>query len=341
MDNATTLSRKRLQDLDNNQGTAKIEIRPLPTFGLAASSFLPKLVYLRNAHLLGQCGIPVTAQCEILVDALVHEDLDAEILEAGREDMPFHQIRGEVFPLYGKWMDGFWHWMMEGIPTVIMAEAAHFTGSYIVPSGGSFIKESLEILGIAPSRIIVYPGGHIFAPCIVVPIKIMGAGLVDFPGVLNEMRRRFLLLQDHTELSGKNERFYVSRAKSQTRPRQVVNEEHVLNVLRAFDFSVIHFEDLSLREQILVASRSTAMVGPHGAGFLHTLFMQPRSLVVEFFSPRYINPTNLGAVAILDHDYRMLPSWVWNETYPHGDNIEVQLNLLELTIRSALECARK
>jgi protein O-GlcNAc transferase len=85
---------------------------------------------------------------------------------------------------------------------------------------------------------------------------------------------------------------YISR---QGGGRRLVEEDHVglVNALRGLEkegiceVNVAMMERMSMREQIAVAARSTIIVGVHGNGLTHQLWMQPslRSAVFEIWAP--------------------------------------------------------
>lgn len=56
----------------------------------------------------------------------------------------------------GYWAEGFYHWMIEWLTRVLVAESAGFRGVYLVPAQRSFVLQSLEPLGIPESRIQLY-----------------------------------------------------------------------------------------------------------------------------------------------------------------------------------------
>ena len=51
----------------------------------------------------------------------------------------------------------------------------------------------------------------------------------------------------------------------------------------ALGFQTVYFEDISLREQLHLAISAEAMIGAHGSGLCHSLFMDERSTLVELF----------------------------------------------------------
>ncbi|KAJ7053345.1 hypothetical protein C8F01DRAFT_996814 [Mycena amicta] len=111
---------------------------------------------------------------------------------------------------------------------------------------------------------------------------------------------------------------YISRQGGR---RQLVQADHEMLVKSLYeleaegicDVQVVRMEQMTLKEQIDVAKNSTILLGVHGNGLTHQLWMQPspRSTVIEMFFP--------GGYTF---DYEMLARnmghkhyAVWNDTY--------------------------
>ena len=71
--------------------------------------------------------------------------------------------------------------------------------------------------------------------------------------------------------------------KSTAKARRIINSEEVEALVIEHGYKTVYFENLSLREQLTIASHSTAMVAPHGSGMTHMLFMKKRSSIIELF----------------------------------------------------------
>ncbi|MFN7225598.1 MAG: glycosyltransferase family 61 protein, partial [Paracoccaceae bacterium] len=76
-------------------------------------------------------------------------------------------------------------------------------------------------------------------------------------------------------------RFYIARSPGHARMRQMRGEAALTDLLDAFGFARIHFEDLAPLEQIALMAQAEVMVSPHGAGFANMLFANPKATVIE------------------------------------------------------------
>jgi|GEM_PF-3430818 len=298
--------------------------------------FTPKIYRVSNAYALGEFGIPVTEEGMILMDPLIQErniDIKGSLISTWNHRSEVTALPGEYMMLYGLWSEGFWHWLMEYLPTIIMAEAAGYRGKYVVPQA-PFIAESFQLLGIDLARVLAYVGGSFHVEQLVIPIRPAGAQLINLKALLMELRSK-LIFGARASHASSARRLYISRAHV-NRPRKVVNESDVVQAISQYKFESVALEKLSLTDQIGLTTQADVLMGPHGAGMLHCLFMKPESLVVEFFSPLYVNMTILPTLTHLKHRYHMISSYSFDGASPHGDDIHVCPELLNLVLRNEL-----
>lgn len=76
-------------------------------------------------------------------------------------------------------------------------------------------------------------------------------------------------------------RFFVGRKPGASRLREMVGQDQLLEVLHAFGFAEVAFEDMDPLEQIAIMARAEIMISPHGAGFTNMLFANPDAIVIE------------------------------------------------------------
>lgn len=326
--------------------SAKEYLKLFPSGGIAIAASLfendnsrtTTLSQLSNFTLYGRGAIPINAEDVVLTDSLLHEDLSSEleiVLQSQYSETPTKVLNGEYLPLYGKWCDGFWHWIMECLPAILIAESAGYKGKYIVPAGGSFINESIQLLDISSDRVLPYLGGNLQIENLFLVERIAGSGLNQYRGLTLELRRRLLTAVGiKAEPQGAN-RLYLTRNFGE-RPRRIVNENELAELLVKYQFETVCLERLSLHEQIIITSQASVLFGPHGAGMLHALFMPRGSLVMELFSPLYINTANLPAIDFLNHRYRIMPSLNTDGKYQYGEDINISRYLLDLLLRQEL-----
>jgi capsular polysaccharide biosynthesis protein len=108
-----------------------------------------------------------------------------------------------------------------------------------------------------------------------VPTRPLVGGRWIDPGVAAWLRRRVGGC-DTARSSGR--RLYVSRRLTST--RRLVNEDEVVESLRALGFEAVTPETLSVREQISLFAEASHIVGPAGAALTNMLYSAPGAQVV-------------------------------------------------------------
>lgn len=235
----------------------------------------------------------------------------------------YQRLPGDYALLANVWSATFYHWFEELLRVVILEDAG-FQGRYIIHQQGTFIPDSLELLGISPERFVFHVGDNLVVERLWITAR---------TGIPTSLRQRpNLFYRFRSRLLGKvqsepGKRLFLIRGEEVYNHRDVVNRDAVLRVATAFDYEAVDLGKLPFREQVALAASSTSMMGMHGAAFCHTSFMPRRSTVVEFFSPIYINYSCLPMVDLLAHRYVPLASQVY-ETYPHGVNSYVDTDVL-------------
>lgn len=89
---------------------------------------------------------------------------------------------------------------------------------------------------------------------------------------------------------------YLGRPRHNS--RYIINEEELLvkmsatfGNMKGVEISINHdFGALSFEEQINVAANSDIMIGPHGAGMTHVLFLKPQSVLIELIPNGWADP---------------------------------------------------
>ncbi|MFN8670457.1 MAG: glycosyltransferase family 61 protein [Candidatus Sericytochromatia bacterium] len=273
---------------------------------------------------------------------------EAEDVLSGKNPIECINLKdSEYISLLGKWKHNLWHWTFETLVYVIIAEAFGFKGKYIVKSD-VFLKNKLEtltLLGIAPERILVKNKEIYFLIDNVSVVEKLDFTDERFLLLLSIIREKFLksIYADNLlNIPKKERKIYISREKVKNSTndtvngRYIYNEDEVWELLKNYGFEKIYMEDFSIKDQIKMASETSFLIGGHGSGILHSLFMPEKSKIIELFSPVYINfCSSKLPVKLLKHDYRMLLPQIC-ETYPHGtyhnSPVEVDVEYLEIIL---------
>lgn len=95
------------------------------------------------------------------------------------------------------------------------------------------------------------------------------------------LRARALRAIAGRDVSHLPKRVYIRRAPGQARDRQMQGEAALVELLEAFGFTALAFEDLTPLDQIALMAGAEVMVSAHGAGFANMLFANPQCTVIE------------------------------------------------------------
>jgi capsular polysaccharide biosynthesis protein len=127
-------------------------------------------------------------------------------------------------------------------------------------------------------------------------------------------------------------RVYISRRLA-ARGRRVANEEELTALLERYGFGCYAMESLSLREQLALMMQAEVLIGPHGAGILHCLFMPEHSTVIELYAEGFEEKTNRAALELLRHRHL---SFVAQDVRgdPYAGEFVVDLSKLEAMLQS-------
>lgn len=234
------------------------------------------------------------------------------------------------------WSDNYYHWFAEVIPRLYAARINGYNAPVILPAkyrNIQFVQHTLNILQSEPP-IYIQPKKSLKIK------QLMVATHLGLPGISNDdiMFNLATFLREGLSIGPtKGKRIYVSR--SQSKMRNILNEEQLLPVLKKFDFQVVHFENLSFEKQVELAGSSSIIMGPHGAGLTNMLFMPEGSKVIEIHpASSKINACFFALCSALKHDYFYItgPKDQLDLPYQHC-NFTVNPSHLEQTILKALE----
>jgi protein O-GlcNAc transferase len=112
---------------------------------------------------------------------------------------------------------------------------------------------------------------------------------------------------------------FIDRMKT----RVLLNHtEYLEDVKSSFPNVIIQevdFETISFKEQLQVLRQTDILVGVHGAGLTHAMFLPPRSSVVEILPPQVDIKVFENLASLLDHSYFSVRSSKRSDTSPEVD----------------------
>lgn len=222
-------------------------------------------------------------------------------------------------------------WLYIHLPRVLVASQIANDSDILFPARDllSDVKLGLlDRLGIAPLQFLD-PSDDI--------LEIDELTLVDTctfnPELLGELRKR--LTGDLA--TGERRRIYISREKCSI--RRLANEPQLMSVLEPFGFEKVHFEDLTLDEQIETMHSAEVVVAPHGAGLANLLFCPTGTHVVEIQDPDDPNPHFYTLAALLGHNYWLVQGSVNPQEEPHVRDITAPISEISNILSTRLDLA--
>ncbi len=307
---------------------------------LIEAAMMPDVFYVPGALAAGQ-SVQVVGNHQMPLEA-VFDDFTPRfvrqaLLKRGLTELPDPEdtIDGTVCILGNVFSRNFSHWHEE-MMKVIVLERIGYDCNYVIAELPAFAKELLELIGIVPKRILeVRRPTRFRAALFSTPVSYRN--VAEYPDVLLALRER-LFEADRGGQSRFGPRLWLDRGQQTRLGRKLINEEEVCRLLDRYSFERVDMGSLSVANQIAIARDARVISGLHGAQFVHTQLMNPRSWVIECFSPMYLNPSYTEIYRVLRHSYAQITSTNTPlSPYPHGSDVLVDCQQLDLAMRAATE----
>ena len=242
-------------------------------------------------------------------------------------------VTGHEFLLvYNYYAIGYGHWLSDVIPRIYVMRDYINNYKIILPAQyNSFHLKALEPFNIDPDNILYLEETNEW--CQIDNLSVishvgMTCNVKD--SILQSIRDFYYEYYKINSIKKSKRRIYVSRAK--TKRRFVVNEIEVVELLKKFNFEVIHFQEYDFQEQFHIASETEIMIGLTGSGLNNMMFMPSNSKVLEFkMVGDYHNLHYFGFASGLNLDYYYLMCTTTGEDRFNADFI-VDISNLEKTI---------
>ena len=202
------------------------------------------------------------------------------------ETIPFRKktiIKEPVVLLSLPWHHNFYHWLIEILPRLQLYDLSeHLQGlRIVVPNSASkFVKASLSLTKYIDQVWFLNDGVYQFEKLHILS-RLSKAGDVS-PLAIKWLNENLV----NQQTSSPRKRIYVSRADAKY--RFVTNESEVQNLLSHFGFETVVMTKYSLEEQIQIFQQAEIVIGSHGAAFGHSAFMNPGSVLIEFFQSGHL-----------------------------------------------------
>jgi capsular polysaccharide biosynthesis protein len=252
-------------------------------------------------------------------------------------DQPFdvQYFDGDVCILGNVFSRNFTHWHEELLKVQMLALAG-VECDFVFSRLPGFAREALQLLGVPGHRIHDIDQPTVFRSAYyTTPVNY--ENVWQYPGLLLKLREA-LLAAAEPDPPSYGPRLWLERGEQTRLGRALVNAEEVYRCLEECGFERLDMGALPLNRQIAVAERMEVMAGLHGSQFVHSQLMPPRSLIIECFSPLYMNPTYTSIYHALGHRYCQLTS-TNTPVFPYQHGGDVEVDCLQLRVALAEVCS--
>lgn len=189
------------------------------------------------------------------------------------------RLNDRAFWITDNWGSAYFHWLLDSLPRLYVVRDQLPEATLLLPE--EFRSSDYVLPSLAPFDIgsIRFVGGQEVLRCrkLVVPSHIGSSGRYN-EEVVRDLRQFYRSY--YVGRGGKSpDRIYISRSKATK--RRIINEDEVIEVVRAYGFSVVCFEDYPFQEQVRMMLQARYVVANHGAGLANMLFLPESSSVFE------------------------------------------------------------
>lgn len=202
---------------------------------------------------------------------------------------PARFLKGRTLILASTGGESYYHWMMDVLPRVGLAEKNgfelesfdHFVVNEIIKP---FQRETLQALGIPLEKCRVFGKRKNAYLC-------EEAVLPSLPGpmgVPSAESVKFLRSSFPADPEKGVELLFVGRGNEGH--RLLLEAKKIWTGLQRLGFTQIEPEKMSVAEQARAFRSARVVVGAHGAALANLAFCRPGTQVIELFSPLYVNP---------------------------------------------------
>ncbi len=236
--------------------------------------------------------------------------------------LPAQKVEHAVW-ITDDWSHGYFHWMTDALPRLIVAEPYISNHVVLLPEtyrDYKFIEQSLSFFSIKP-----YYTSFRRVHCkeLVLPSHTALSGNYN-KDILHKLRAKF---QSGKTLPQPSRKIYVSRQNAAK--RMITNDQEVVKLLITCGFEIHFFEKYSFNEQVKLMQETKVLVGMHGAGLTNMLFMPENGAILELRNNTDKNNNCYFSMASdLNHDYYYLLNQ-GNTSDTHKVNIFVDIQALK------------
>ncbi len=213
------------------------------------------------------------------------------------------KIAGRVVVITRIDHDCYGHWLAELLTRLLMVHAQDIEYDWIyTPYTHRYIKESLALLGIDPSKIVepFHATHYIQADELIVPSlpsrQIPSSPSSHFTGyypatfycpdwTIALLRDTFLPIIKNQDFAFASKKVFISRNDSHQ--RRMINEDQIFALFEQKGFKRYRMSNLSFAQQLALFYNADYIVAAHGSALTNLIFCQPHTKVIEIFQNQF------------------------------------------------------
>ena len=227
----------------------------------------------------------------------------------------------------------YYHWICDALPRLLLLREKHPNCTLLVPAPTpDYVVETTRKLGF--HHLLGVTRGQVLKVENLILPELTAKGGMQNKDLINRVREE-LTAGVNPVATVSRRRIYASR--SLAKMRKISNEQEVIQMLKRYDFEIVHFESLSFAQQIELVYNAQILVGMHGANLTNLLFMPRQSQVIEIMNQDYENFCYYHLASNVSVKYSCLMS-----AGQHGgkgrndDDLSVNITELEAAVQAAL-----
>ena len=238
--------------------------------------YLSKVRVLPNGYIIRR-GLPLSQSFSTRGRGLAYARRAVHAMAGSVTSAVVTRIENALF-VTDEFSNGFFHWVCDVLPRLEALEGSGETKNrtLVVPAMASFpyVTSSLAAYDI-PFAVVLKDHEAAFCDRLMVIPPVAPTGNYR-PGLMQAIRERF---RGRFPPGGGPARLFISRSEAPKRKSRT--KVILLPILKRHALSSVIAESLSFEEQVRLMGCSSVLVGSHGAGLSHMLWLKPGSCVVE------------------------------------------------------------
>jgi capsular polysaccharide biosynthesis protein len=198
--------------------------------------------------------------------------------------------------------DNYFHWHVDCLSGLLLAERAGAKGKVLVPPLSSWRRASLSYMGLSADDVVPCSSGILHLKRAYWPSSLVRRGFHMTDDVVEAFDRIRRGAQRAGKLTAPSaEKVYIGR--TDTSVRQLINERDLIQVLEQHGFTILTPGLQSYEDQIALMVNARVIVALHGAGLANMGFAPVNCNIIEIFPETFLNNGYFGMSQVTQQNY--------------------------------------